>query len=379
MNIKKYCALAAGALLALAGCSDTTSSSESGSSSASGTLAVTTSFYPLAYLVTQIGGEHVTVTDLTPPGSDAHDLELSPREIADMQKADLIFYVAKLSHAIDDAVESSGVKNAVNIGDSVNLLEYTEITKATGAQATGAQATGAQATDEHDHEHDHAAGSTDEHGDHDHDKDSAEKESGSHDHDSADATQDKHDEHSDHDHDGHDHGTRDPHFWTDPSRMARAADTVTQELVKLDPDHKADYEKNLASVKDKLSKLSADIAKITPSQCRTNAFVVSHQAFSYLAVQAKLTQIGISGFDPESEPSPARVREISDLAKAHKIDTIFAATDGEMKAAKAIADEAGVKVEILDALESQRDPSKDYIAVMSHNIELLQNSMGCQK
>lgn len=53
-------------------------------------LKVTTSFYPLWYLVDRIGGEYVSVTNLTPVGSEPHDFEPSTRDIVALEEQDLI-------------------------------------------------------------------------------------------------------------------------------------------------------------------------------------------------------------------------------------------------------------------------------------------------
>ncbi|MEW6943013.1 metal ABC transporter substrate-binding protein [Trueperella pyogenes] len=306
--------------LALSACTSTPNNAASSSAPAD-KLKVTTSFYPLTYLTEKIGGERVSVTDLTPPGADAHGVELSPKEVAALSESDLVLYVAKLSPAIDDAIKASGV-SALNIGDHVNLLPFDKL----GGDPHG------HATEPAGH---------------------------------------------DHDHDGHDHGTHDPHFWTDPSRMILAADEIAHQLTHLDKAHKDTYEANAQAVKAEIKGLVDELANVNVKQCRTDSFLVSHKAFAYLALESGLHQIGIAGFDPEIEPSPARIREIQELVKEHKIDTVFATSDGEMKTAKAIGQEAGLKVEILDPAATQRDPKMDYVDVMKHNIKLLRSSMGC--
>ncbi|QOR48452.1 zinc ABC transporter substrate-binding protein [Trueperella pecoris] len=342
MKITKIVSVLFASALALSACSTSAPKAAETTSAAADGLKVTTSFYPLTYLTQEIGGEHVTITDLTPPGADAHGVELSPKEVASLESSDLVLYVAKLSPAIDDAIKASGI-SAINIGEHVNLLPFTEL-----------------GGDPHDHDHDHEAEATGEAHDHDHDHE-------------AEATADAHD----HDHAGHDHGTHDPHFWTDPSRMILAADEVAAELSKLDSAHKDTYTTNAEKVKSELKGLVDELKAIDAKQCRTDAFLVSHKAFSYLALESDLDQIGIAGFDPEIEPSPARIREIQQLVSEHKIDTVFGTSDGEMKTAKAIGDEAGLKVEILDPAATQRDPKMNYVDVMKHNIELLRSSMGC--
>lgn len=330
MKMLKTASVFFASALALSACSSAPDAGSTDSADSSA-LKVTTSFYPLTYLAERIGGEHVAVTDLTPPGADAHGVELSPKEVSELSDADLVLYIAKLSPAIDDAIDASDV-SAVNIGDSVNLLPFAEL-----------------GTDPHEgHDHDAEAE------DHDHD----------HDHDNEDG-------------DGHDHGTHDPHFWTDPARMMLAADTIAQQLINLDEANKATYEANAEAVKADLQGLLDELEGIDATQCRTDSFLVSHKAFSYLALEAGLNQIGIAGFDPEIEPSPARIREIQELVTEHQIDTVFATSDGETKTAKAIGDDLNLTADVLDPAATQRDPNMDYLDVMKHDIELLRTSMGC--
>jgi zinc transport system substrate-binding protein len=54
-------------------------------------LKVTTSFYPLAYLVDQIGGEYVNTTILTPAGTEPHDFEPNAQDMARLESQDIIF------------------------------------------------------------------------------------------------------------------------------------------------------------------------------------------------------------------------------------------------------------------------------------------------
>ena len=53
-------------------------------------LKVTASFYPLAFLAQTIGGEQVTVTNLTPSGAEPHEFEPSTRDIVKLTGEDII-------------------------------------------------------------------------------------------------------------------------------------------------------------------------------------------------------------------------------------------------------------------------------------------------
>ena len=87
--------LAAIALLA-AGCS--------GAGATKGQRTVAAAFYPLAFAAAAIGGTRVHVENLTPPGAEPHDVELSPRAVGRLQQADVVLY---LSHDFQPAVEDA--------------------------------------------------------------------------------------------------------------------------------------------------------------------------------------------------------------------------------------------------------------------------------
>lgn len=67
---------------------------------------VVAAFYPLAWAAEQIGGDDVDVVNLTPPGAEPHDVELSPRDIEAIRDADLVVYVGGgFQPAVEDAVK----------------------------------------------------------------------------------------------------------------------------------------------------------------------------------------------------------------------------------------------------------------------------------
>ncbi len=72
-----------------------------------GATSIVAAFYPLAYAAEQIAGPDADVVNLTPPGAEPHDLELSPRDVGRIQGASLVVYVGRgfqpaLQHAVED-------------------------------------------------------------------------------------------------------------------------------------------------------------------------------------------------------------------------------------------------------------------------------------
>ena len=82
---------------------------------------VVAAFYPLVFVAEQVGGEHVTVRDLTPPGADSHDLELSPRDVVMLQEADLIVYLAGFAAALDQAIQPLASEQVFDVASSARL------------------------------------------------------------------------------------------------------------------------------------------------------------------------------------------------------------------------------------------------------------------
>ncbi|MGA5004038.1 metal ABC transporter substrate-binding protein [Streptomyces koyangensis] len=296
--------------------------------SADGKLAVTASFYPLEFLVEQIGGDHVDVTTLTGPGVEPHDLDITPRQTGQMSEADVLLYLRGLQPAVDKAVDQAGVKNTVDAADLTTLEPH-----------------GSSSGDGHDHAEDEG---------HDH----AEEEG-----------------------DGHDHGDSglDPHVWLDPVKYAEMADGVGETLQKADPDHAADYRKNTEALTGKLKKLDEDYSSGLKNT-DTRTFITTHAAFGYLAERYGLDQESIAGVDPESEPSPARMKELQKIAAEEKVTTVFFEALASDRTAKVLAEDTGLRTGVLDPLEGITEKSRgdDYLEVMEANLAALKKALGAK-
>lgn len=89
-------------------------------------LAVVASFYPLAYLAERVGGDRVAVTNLSSGGVEPHDLELTPKDVAAIDEADLVVYLAGFQPAVDDAVTAQAADASFDAGTAADLsLTYT--------------------------------------------------------------------------------------------------------------------------------------------------------------------------------------------------------------------------------------------------------------
>lgn len=86
-------------------------------------VTVTAAFYPYAFLVERIGGDEVTLSTLTPPGAEPHDLELTARQTAALGETDLVVYARGFQPAVDEAVDSQAPDAALDVNEVVELRE----------------------------------------------------------------------------------------------------------------------------------------------------------------------------------------------------------------------------------------------------------------
>ncbi len=281
---------------------------------------VAAAFYPLQFVAERVGGDAVRVTNLTKPGAEPHDLELTPSQVGEVNQAELVVYLKGFQPAVDEAIAQSGGDRAFDVAGVQPLL---------AASAGG-----------HDHEGEGAGQQ----------------------------------EHADEE----DTGGRDPHLWLDPTRLAGVADQLAERLGKADPEHAADYTARAKALRVELEKLDADFAAGLKT-CQRREIVVSHTAFGYLAERYQLEQVGITGLTPETEPSPQRLAEVAKEARERGATTIFFETLVSPKVAETIAREVGAKTAVLDPLEglSADGGGQDYLSVMRTNLQTLRTALSC--
>lgn len=72
----------------------------------SGRPTVVAGAYPLAWLAQRVGGADVRVVDLVRPGVEPHDIELTPRQMGEVQDAAVVVLLHGFQPALDDAAGS---------------------------------------------------------------------------------------------------------------------------------------------------------------------------------------------------------------------------------------------------------------------------------
>src|SRR5207244_8568916 len=104
------------------------------------------------------------------------------------------------------------------------------------------------------------------------------------------------------------------------------------------------------ALKGKVSKLDGDY-KIGLRTCKLKSFGTSHEAFAYLAKRYGLQMLGIAGFTPDAEATPARIKEVQDIVHKEQVTTIFYEELVSPKVAESIASDVKVKTAVLSTIE----------------------------
>ena len=185
-----------------------------------------------------------------------------------------------------------------------------------------------------------------------------------------------HEDETEAEHEEHDHGDVDPHFWLDPSRMPSVVQDVADTLTEIDPDGAETFAANAAALTQRFEDLDAAYATGL-AQCDSRTFVTTHEAFGYLADRYDLEQIGISGVDPEAEPSPARLAAVEKIVRDQDVSTIFFESLVSPKVSETLANDLGIESAVLDPIEGLADPADDYFSIAERNLDALRMALSC--
>jgi zinc transport system substrate-binding protein len=166
----------------------------------------------------------------------------------------------------------------------------------------------------------------------------------------------------------------DPHVWLDPTRLAGIADAVARKLGEVDGANAAAYAANARALRARLDALDREY-RAGLAGCGQTSFVVSHNAFGYLAARYGLTQVPITGLTPEDEPSGARLAEVARFVREKRVRVVFFETLVSPKLARTLVDETGARADVLDPIEGVT--GDDYLAVMRRNLAALRTALEC--
>lgn len=282
------------AIVGLGACSsDASTTTTTNDSPSTPKLKVVATTAILGDLVQKVGGDEVEVSVLIPAGADPHEFEASAAQAAKIRDAKLVVanglgLEERLTSVLDQAA-NEGVK-VFAVAPAVDPLVITN------------------QDEEKDSGHDHDHGAENEKGE-----------------------------------------TLDPHFWLDPTRMAKASSIVANELIAIGVTPETAQTNATAYANQALAVQPQTEALLQSIPAPTRKLITNHDALGYFAQRFGFTVIGtvIPGGSTLAEPSAADVRELSKLVRENNLPAIFSESTTSPQFVETIAREAGRSVKVV--------------------------------
>ncbi len=152
---------------------------------------------------------------------------------------------------------------------------------------------------------------------------------------------------STHAHPTHTHLGRDPHIWTSPLLVKQMAVTIRDALTQLLPARRDAIEANYRQFVTEMETLDHDIRQQL-SKLRERRFMVFHPAWGYFAETYELTQVAIER--QGKTPGASSLAATIDQARAHRVRVIIVQPQFDTRAATQVARAIGARVETCDPL-----------------------------
>jgi zinc/manganese transport system substrate-binding protein len=146
-------------------------------------------------------------------------------------------------------------------------------------------------------------------------------------------------------------GGDDPHVWTDPHEMAAAMRALGARAATLPGVDPAAIERQADTYASSLDALDAEITTtLAPIPATRRKLVTNHDAFGYFAARYHLEVIGavIPSLTTSASASASDLETLAALTKRAQVPAIFAETTQPAKLARALADEVGGDVQVVE-------------------------------
>src|ERR671918_308766 len=297
---------------------------------------VIASFFPLYDFARNVSGDRAEVSVIVPTGIEPHDWEPTPRDIADVENADMIVYNGA---GFESWVSDINAKFAVDTSRGIQLMGGGEeeaagpVANMTTITMTNTSNNNATATAEEGNE------------------------------------------------EAHEESVLDPHIWLDPVLAKKQVEAIRDGFVQIDPVNSDYYHQNAQRYIAELDLLDSFI-RSELSQCEKRDFIAFHNAFSYFATRYGLTQHSVQGLSPQGDVLPQRIQEIKDLATTLGINVIYAEDLVDPRLANVIAGELpNGQVLVLSPIEGlereELEQGLGYIDKMRENVQNLKVGLKC--
>jgi len=301
------------------------------SGAGSGERIITVTIPPFAWFVEGIAGDDFTVNVLLPPGADHHIWEPLPAQINALSGSEALIINGKLGF------EEAWMNRFMQVNQKMRVLDLSRNIRLIGSGEPVAEeeylsyVSDASAGADHDG-HAHGVDTTegDDHEGHAH-------EGGSHE---AHPNQGE-------SHDSHAHGGPDPHYWMSPWEAMVMAHDIADFLIALNPGSYEKYGANLAAVLKRIAEIDS-LVRQAVATAPNKTVMIYHPALAYMGRDYGFEQISFE--DEGKSPSPARMKQLIDLARNKKIKTIFIQAEYDLRNARSLSGETGAELIVINPM-----------------------------
>jgi len=320
---------------------------------------ITVTIPPFAWFAEEIGGGDFNVNVLLPPGADHHIWEPLPAQINALSGSEALIMNGQLGfeHAWMERFRqvNPGMKvldlskhiqlirdEGLKVGESRHSVSGISAPLKADPQSEGLK----DGSDESSSSVP-GAGTTEDVADEGHENSDEESHEG-HDHDSQTGESDE-SAHSDDSH-AYAHGGPDPHYWMSPAAARIMARDMRDFLAGLNPASAEKYDANLAAVNRKITEVDSLVrAALGPDPHRT--VMIFHPALAYIGRDYGFEQVSFE--DEGKSPSPARMKELIDLAREKEIKIIFIQAEYDVRNARSLSVETGAELIVINPMNSE--------------------------
>jgi zinc transport system substrate-binding protein len=295
----------------------------------SGERVITVTIPPFAWFVEQIGGDDFQVNVLLPPGADHHIWEPLPAQINALSGSEAFIMNGQLGfeHAwMDRFTQVNPGMKVLDLSGNIQLIgaEGLRVGGSEGLRvgADGSNVEGDKGEGEHDDDHAREG---------DHDADHAGE------------------GHTEEDH-AHSHGGPDPHYWMSPSAARIMAQDIRDFLADLNPASAEKYDSNLAVVNRKITEVDS-LVRVALGSDPNRTVMIFHPALAYMGLDYGFEQVSFE--DEGKSPSPARMKELIDLAREREIKIIFIQAEYDVRNAQSLSRETGAELIVINPMNRE--------------------------
>ncbi|MFZ2286359.1 MAG: zinc ABC transporter substrate-binding protein, partial [Bacteroidales bacterium] len=148
-------------------------------------------------------------------------------------------------------------------------------------------------------------------------------------------------------HDDHLQGGPDPHYWMSPAAAMIMARDIMEFLVEMNPGSYEKYQANLAAINSRIAEVDS-LLRAAVSNASNKTVMIYHPALAYMGRDYGFRQVSFE--DEGKSPSPARMKELIDLARSKEIKIIFIQAEYDLRNAQSLSRETGAELVVINPM-----------------------------